>query len=210
VVWRAGIEVAAAAGHRLLHSEPSASETDLSFVGLSDLLADMLSEVAAQIPGPQREALEIALLLRPAGDEPPTAHAVGLAVLAALRGCLSEGPVLVAIETGDRLPAARPLIGAAAVESLPPGRRGQLYQRLADASSYPERYAHFAALAVGTRPDPAVADALDAAAAPAHARAGNATAAQFATRSVLWGTGGCSRRSSGRCRGWRRSGPAPR
>ena len=49
--------------------------------------------VVAQIPGPQREALEIALLLRPAGDEPPTARAVGLAVLAALRGCLAEGPV---------------------------------------------------------------------------------------------------------------------
>ena len=97
-LWRAGIEAAAAAGHRMLRSEPSASETDLSFAGLSDLLADLLPLVAGQIPGPQREALEIALLLRPAGEEPPTARAVGLAVLAALRGCLSEGPVLVAID----------------------------------------------------------------------------------------------------------------
>ena len=58
----------------------------------------MLPQVADQIPGPQREALEIALLLRPAGGEPPAARAVGLAVLAALRGCLAEGPVLVAID----------------------------------------------------------------------------------------------------------------
>ena len=365
-LWRAGIDTAAAAGHRVLRSEPSASETDLSFAGLSDLLIDVPSLVGAQIPGPQREALEIALLLRPAGDEPPTAHAVGLAVLAALRGCLSEGPLLVAVddvqwldqasldaltfalrrvtsgplsllvaarteaaadpltadapppshdwhellaampaaevidlapldmwqiqnllprtvsaaqarlvarqsrgnpfwakeilasldsaesqvpplartltgrlsrslsadaaaalavvaaagrigvpealavldhfedpaaaldaavlagvvvETGDRLSTAHPLIGAAAVESLPPGRRAQLYRRLADASSGPERYAHFAALAAGVGPDPAVAEALDAAAAAAHGRAANAAAAQFAAQSVLFTPG---------------------
>ena len=39
--------------------------------------------LADQIPGPQREALGIALLLRPAGGEPPAARALGLAVLAA-------------------------------------------------------------------------------------------------------------------------------
>ena len=341
-------------------------EADLSFAGLSDLLIEVLPQVDAQILGPQRDALEIALLLRPAGDEPPTAHAVGLAVLAALRGCLSEGPVLVAIddvqwldeasldalafafrrvtsgplsllvaartetaadpltadapppphdwhellaampaadvidlapldmwqiqnllprtvsaakarlvarqsrgnpfwaqeilaslnsagsqvpplartltgrlsrsltadaaaalavvaaagrigvpealaaldqledpaaaldaavlagvvvETGERLSAAHPLIGAAAVESLPPGRRAQLYRRLADASSGPERYAHFAALAAGVGPDPAVAEPLDAAAAAAHGRAANAAAAQFAAQAVLFTPG---------------------
>ena len=360
-LWRAGIEAAAAAGHRLLRSEPSASETDLSFAGLSDLLTGVLPLVADEIPGPQREALEIALLLRPATDEPPAARAVGLAVLAALRGCLSEGPVLVAIddaqwldeaslealafalrrvqsgplsllmaarteaaadpltagapppphgwhdlltalpatdvidlvpldmwqiqnllprtvtaaqarevarrsrgnpfwalqvsaslegaesqvpplartltdrlsrtlsadafaalaavaaagrigvsealealkdladpaaaldaavlagvvvEAGDRLSPAHPLIGAAAVESLPPARRAQVYRRLADASSNPERYAHFAALAAGPGPDQAVAEALDAAAEAAHARAANAAAAQFAAQAV--------------------------
>ena len=362
-LWRAGMETAAAAGHRLLRSEPSASEADLSFAGLSDLLVGVLPMVAGQIPAPQLEALEIALLLRPAGGEPPAARAVGLAVLAALRGCLAAGPVLIGIddvqwldeaslealtfalrrlpagplslmmaarteavadpltagapppprrwrdllsvlpaaeqvelapldmwqiqnllpptvtaaqarlvarqsrgnpfwalqvsaslenaesplpplartltdrlsrllspeaaqalavvaaagritmpevqavldhlgepaaaldaavlagvvvETGDRLSAAHPLIGAAAVESLPPGRRAQLYRRLADAATNPERYAHFAALSVGTDPDGAVADALDAAAAAAHARAGNAAAGQFAAQAVAF------------------------
>ena len=96
-LWRAGVEAAAAAGHRQLRSEPSASETDLSFAGLSDLLSDVLPVMRVRHPGPQREALEIALLLRPAGDEPPTARAVGLAVLTTLRACLAEGPALVAI-----------------------------------------------------------------------------------------------------------------
>jgi DNA-binding CsgD family transcriptional regulator len=362
-LWRAGLAAAADAGHRLLRSEPSAAEADLSFAGLSDLLTGVLPEVTADIPGPQREALEIALLLRPAGDEAPTAHAVGLAVLAALRACVSVGPVLVAIddvqwldeasldalmfalrrlasgpltvllaarseaqadpltagapppsrrwrdllaatpaaevielapldmwqiqnllprtvtaaqarlvarqsrgnpfwameisasletadtpvpqlaralterlarslsadaaealatvaaagrigvaealsvlgnladpaaaldaailagvvaETGDRITPVHPLIGAAAVESLPPGRRRQLYQRLAAASPNPERYAHFAALAAGPGPDTTVAEALDVAAAAAHARAANAAAAQFAAQAVLF------------------------
>jgi DNA-binding CsgD family transcriptional regulator len=362
-LWRAGLEAAATAGHRLLRSEPSASETDLSFAGLADLLSGVLPRVAEQIPAPQREALEVALLLRPAGDEPPTAHAIGLALLTALRACVSEGPVVVAVddvqwldeasldalafalrrvasgplsllmaarteavadpltagapppsrawralldavpaaemidlapldmwqvqnllpkavtaaqarlvarqsrgnpfwaiqisasldsaqiqvpplartltdglsrslsagaaaalavvaaagrigvpealavldhledpasaldeavlvgvvvETGDRLSAAHPLIGAAAMESLPPGRRAQLYRRLADASSNAERYAHFTTLAAVPGPDGAVAEALDAAAAAAHARAGNAAAAQFAAQSVAF------------------------
>jgi DNA-binding CsgD family transcriptional regulator len=362
-LWRAGVEVAAAAGSRLLRSEPSASEADLSFAGLSDLLADVLPLVADQIPGPQREALEIALLLHPADGEPPTARAVGLAVLAVLRGCLSQGPVMVAVddvqwldvaslealtfalrrvlggplsvlvaarteaaadpltagapppshgwrellaalpaaevidlapldmwqiqnllprtvtaaqarevarqsrgnpfwalqvsaslddtgsqvpalartltgrlsrsltpgaaaalavvaaagrigvsgalavledltdpaaaldaavlagvvaESGGRLSAAHPLIGASAVESLPPARRAQIYRRLAEASPGPERYAHFAALAAGPGPDAAVAAALDAAAEAAHARAGNAAAGQFAVQAVTF------------------------
>ena len=360
-LWRAGVEAATGTSHRLLHSEPSEAEADLSFAGLSDLLAGVLPEVAADIPGPQREALEVALLLRPAGDEVPTAHAVGLAVLAALRTLVSAGPVLVAIddaqwldeaslealafalrrlasgplsvllaargeapadpltaggpapsrrwrdllagpgamqeidlaplglqqiqsllprtvtaaqahlvarqsrgnpfwaiqiaadldsatapvpelartltrrltsslstdaaealatvaaagrigvaealavlgylpdppgaldaailagvvvEAGNRITVAHPLIGAAAVESLPPGRRATLYRRLAAASPNPERYAHFAALAGGPGPDPAVADALDAAAAAAHARAASAAAGQFAAQAV--------------------------
>jgi len=97
-LWRAGIEAAEAAGHRVLRSEPSASETDLAFAALSDLLAEVLPLVEARIPGPQREALEVALLLRPAGEEPPAARAIGLAMLTALRGCLSQHPVLVAID----------------------------------------------------------------------------------------------------------------
>jgi hypothetical protein len=68
-LWRAGMETAVAAGHRLLRSEPSASEADLSFAGLSDLLGGVLPMVAGQIPAPQLEALEIALLLRPAGGD---------------------------------------------------------------------------------------------------------------------------------------------
>lgn len=360
VLWRAGVAAAAGVRHRVLRSEPSAEETDLPFAGLSDLLTDVLPAVADGIPGPQREALEVALLLRPAGAEPPTAHAIGLAVLAALRGLAGADPLLVAIddvhwldrasldaltfafrrtdsgpvgllltarteapadlltvaaaapqhgwrdlavavpaetieltpldyrqvrrllpdtvsaaqarditrqscgnpfwareiaaslesagspvptlarsltdrlarslseeagevlavvaacgrisvrntmvvldhlddsgaaldqavlagvvtETAGRLAAAHPLIGAAAVESLPPVRRQRLYARLAEVAVSPEPKARFAAVAAGPKPDAEVAAALDAAAQAAHARAGNAEAARFAVQAV--------------------------
>jgi len=362
-LWRAGIAVAADEGCRVLRSEPSAADADAPFAGLSDLLAGVLPEVADGIPGPQREALEVALLLRPAGSAPPTAHGVGLALLTALRLCLDTGPALVAIddvqwldagsmealafavrritagplgvllaartdapadpltacapplpygwsalpaavpgaervelepldqwqiqgilpatvtaaharlaaaqsrgnpfwalqvaasldaetpvpqlaltlsrrlassltqpaadalavvaaagriavpdavavlgrfaddpaaaldaavlagvivETEGRVAAAHPLIGAAAVESLPPGRRLGIYRHLADTATSPENHANFAALAAGPGPAPRVADALDAAAEAAHARAANTAAGQFAARAVTF------------------------
>ncbi len=86
------------AGCQVLRSEPSASESESSFAGLSDLLAGVLPAAGPDIPGPQREALEVALLLRPPGDQAAAAHAVALAVLAALRWCVRSGPVLVAID----------------------------------------------------------------------------------------------------------------
>ena len=59
----------------------------------------------------------------------------------------------VVVETEGRIAPAHPLIGAAAVEALPPVRRQRLYQRLAEGAASPERYAHFAALAAGPGPD---------------------------------------------------------
>src|SRR5262249_29052589 len=142
---------------------------------LSRSLGARAAGALAVVAGAGRIAWPDALAVLDQLDDP--AAAVDDAVLAG-----------VVVETGDRLSAAHPLIGAAAVESLPPGRRAQLYRRLADASSNPERYAHFAALAAGPGPDEAVAQALDAAAAAAHARAANAAAAQFATQALAFTT----------------------
>ena len=92
-------------------------------------------------------------------------------------------------ESRERDVVVHPLIGASAVQALPPGRRAQLYRRLAEGSSGPERYAHFAALAAGPGPDADVAESLDAAAAAAYSHAGNAAAAQFAAQAVVFTPG---------------------
>ena len=125
-LWQAGIATAAEAGCRVLHSEPSASDAEAPFAGLSDLLSGVLPEVADGIPGPQREALEVALLLRPAGDKPATAHTVDLAVLAALRSCLDSGPVLVAIDDVQWLDAGSMEALAFALRRITTGPLGVL------------------------------------------------------------------------------------
>ena len=145
-LWRAGITAAADAGCRVLRSEPSASDADLSFAGLSDLLAAELPVVAADVPDLQREALEIALLLRSAGDEPPTAHAVGLAVLAALRSCVQAGPVLMAIDDAQWLDAESLAALAFALRRVTAGPLSVLLAARAEAPADP--------LTVGAPPPP--------------------------------------------------------
>jgi hypothetical protein len=83
------------------------------------------------------------------------------------------------IEEAGKVTPAHPLIGAAALEALPPGRRAHLCRCLSVCTPNPERHAHFAALAAEPGPDPEVADALDAAAAAAHARAANNVPGQY-------------------------------
>lgn len=104
-LWRAAVTAAAGNGIRVLRSEPSAIEADAPFAGLADLLAAELPTVAADIPAERSEALEVALLIRPAGPTAPTAHAIGHAVLAALASLLRRGPVLLAVDDAQWLDA---------------------------------------------------------------------------------------------------------
>jgi DNA-binding CsgD family transcriptional regulator len=361
-LWRAGAAAAAAAGGQVLCSEPTESEAEIPFVGLSDLLTGLLPW-AGELPAPQRDAIEAALLIRDEPVAPVTPRAVGLAVLGMLRAGAGAGPVVIAIddaqwldrasldalgfalrrlgeqpvsvfltariqgqadpltvgsppppaqwreltaafpgavhvalgplgaeqvrrvlgthvaprqaqqiaeqargnpfwareitmnmhphgaalpqparvleqrlsrllnaeaaealavvaaggrmrvadalsaldhladpaaaldeaavagvltEAHGRLTTAHPLIGAAALDAVPPVRRRQLYQRLAEVSANPERHAQHAAMAAGPGPDSRVAEALDAAAAHAHARAAYRAAAQFAVQAVTF------------------------
>jgi DNA-binding CsgD family transcriptional regulator len=360
-LWRAGVHVAAGAGHRVLRTEASEAEAGQSFAGLSDLFTGLLPDFGGGIPEPQLDALQVALLLQPAAGEPPTVRALGLGILAVLRQCVSLGPVLVAIdeaqwldqasldvlafalrrvldgplslllaartpapadpltlgapspsvgwrallagsgdvsfvnlaplevsqigkllppattaaeltavaersrgnpfwalevgaslrigdsqlppvastltsrlarsltpdaaaalsvvaaagriaphsavavldalaepeaaidaaviagvvvESDETLTAAHPLIGAAALEAIPPGQRRRLYESLVAHSSNPERRGHFARLAAGSEADASVASVLDTAAEAAHSRGGNTEAARFAVEAV--------------------------
>ena len=97
-LWDGGIDAACELEHQVLRSQPSSSETDLSYAGLSDLLSKILPQVLDAIAAPQREALEVALLLRSEGAQPVTAHAIGLAVLSALPATAANSPVLIAID----------------------------------------------------------------------------------------------------------------
>ena len=104
-LWRAAVTAAAGDGTRVLRSEPSAIEADAPFAVLADLLAAELPGVAADIPPKSCEALEVALLLRPAGPAAPAAHQIGYAVLAALGSLIRTEPVLLAVDDAHWLDA---------------------------------------------------------------------------------------------------------
>lgn len=95
---RAGIAAASEAGFRVLSARPVEAESRLSFAALGDLLEDRLQEVLNTLPGPQRGALQVALLLSEPEEPPPDRRAVGTGVLGTLRALAAAGPLLVAID----------------------------------------------------------------------------------------------------------------
>lgn len=66
-LWRRAVEAAAERGCRRLISAPGGAEARLAFAALGDLLDLEIDAVLSTLPGPQRRALEVALL-RHEGD----------------------------------------------------------------------------------------------------------------------------------------------
>ena len=97
-LWQQALEEARARDYRVLSTRPGGAEVQLSFNGLTDLLADDLDTVLQRLPAPQRRALEIALLLVESDGAPPDQRAVSAAFLGALRALTGEGPLVVAID----------------------------------------------------------------------------------------------------------------
>jgi DNA-binding CsgD family transcriptional regulator len=110
-LWKHGVEEALRRSYRILACRPVEAETRLSFAGLGDLLQDVVDDVLSELPEPQREALEVALLRVPALGPRPDQRAVSLAVLGALRLTAGVGPVVLAVDDLQWLdrPSARVL-----------------------------------------------------------------------------------------------------
>jgi hypothetical protein len=97
-LWRAGIASAGEWGYRVLSTRPAQTESQISYAGLGDLLEPVLAETLAELPPPQRRALEVALLLRDAGGGVPDQAAIAFGCLAVLRAAALEKPTLVAVD----------------------------------------------------------------------------------------------------------------
>ncbi len=89
-LWEAAL-TAAKRSHRTLTARPAEAEMELSFAGLGDLLCDPVDWTLADLPAPQRRALEVALLLEPGGDRAPERRAVAAGFLGALRSFAQGG-----------------------------------------------------------------------------------------------------------------------
>jgi DNA-binding CsgD family transcriptional regulator/tetratricopeptide (TPR) repeat protein len=110
-LWRAGVAEAGNRALRVLTARPVEAETALSHAALGDLLGPLHDEFAGEVPGPQRHALDVALLRTSPGTAAIDAHAVGAATIAVLRAATRDGPVVLAVDDVQWLdsPSARAL-----------------------------------------------------------------------------------------------------
>ena len=106
-LWEAGLDMARAAGRLVLAARPAGTEAGMDFAGLIDLCDPVGPEVLADLPAPQRSALEVALLrAEPVQGAAPGPHAIALAFLNVLRKMAARQPLVVAV---DDLPWLDPL-----------------------------------------------------------------------------------------------------
>ena len=96
-VWRHGLEMASAAGWRVLPAAPAEAEASFSYAVLADLVEPAVDGLVDRLPAPQAHALRRALFLD-AGAESASPRALGVAVRSVLRLLASDGPLLVAID----------------------------------------------------------------------------------------------------------------
>ncbi len=114
-IWEAGVAAARERGLRVLTARPSDAEARLSFAALIDLLDGVSSDELADLPAPQLQALDVALVRAAPTGPAPGEHAIAVGLLSALRALSAGGPLLVAIDDVQWLdrPSAEALAFAA-------------------------------------------------------------------------------------------------
>ncbi len=133
-LWEQGVEEARSRVGRTLSHRSVEPEALLSFAGLTDLLADVLEEVAPALLPLRREALEIALLLVKPGEVAPDPRVIGLAFLDVLRLLAEAGPVVLALDDVQWLDSSSLAVLQIALRRL----RGERVGFLATAREAPE------------------------------------------------------------------------
>lgn len=96
-LWLAAVE-AAEARYLVLSCRPSEAEARYSFVGLRDLIGDVVADVLPQLPRPQRRALEAALALSDSDGASADEGVVAVAFLSVLRSLAATNRILIAID----------------------------------------------------------------------------------------------------------------
>jgi DNA-binding CsgD family transcriptional regulator len=97
-VWGAGLAAAQTRGFRVLVCRAAAAEVRLSYAGLTDLLGDVSGDDLAWLPGPQRRALDAALLREVHDKDFSDPRSVAAGFLAVLEHLAGRCPVLVAVD----------------------------------------------------------------------------------------------------------------
>jgi DNA-binding CsgD family transcriptional regulator len=104
-LWEWALERASSAGYLVLLSRAGIAETQLPWVGLTDLLRTVPASVLTGLPLPQRQALQVVMLQSGSG-EPVDERAVGTALSSVLSALAESQPVLIALDDLPYLDAA--------------------------------------------------------------------------------------------------------
>jgi DNA-binding CsgD family transcriptional regulator len=146
-------------------------------------LSTLLNRRLLSQPDDVRSALlVVAALSRPTWGTTSRALAAGVADPdGAIDAAVAAGLVT---ETTGRLSPSHPLLAAAALQALTPGRRHRLHRQLADLSADPEQRARHLALATDGDPDAYIAQSLEIGAGSARSRGALHTAAELADLAV--------------------------
>jgi DNA-binding CsgD family transcriptional regulator len=116
-LWLEGVATARVRSYTVLSSRPADSEARLSLAALSDLMEGVLDDVLADLPAPQRHALEVALL-RAEEDDVVDQRTISIAFLGALRILSATAPVLLAIDDVQWLDVSSARVLAFAIRRL--------------------------------------------------------------------------------------------
>ena len=135
-LWRATVVAGGDRGYRVISTTAVEAEIDLPFVGLRDLL-DPVADLAATLPAPQLEALEVALLRSDDLGAVADQHAVCVAALGVVRALAENGPVLLAVDDVDWLDKASERVLRYVVRRLSTERVGVLVARRTDGDREP-------------------------------------------------------------------------
>src|SRR5690606_19117364 len=92
------VAAAASAEIRVLRTSPGEQEAQLTFSGLTDLLAPVAGPVIDALPPPQRAAICAATLRDAPGAEPPDERAIGTGLATLLNGLVTEAPLVLAVD----------------------------------------------------------------------------------------------------------------
>jgi DNA-binding CsgD family transcriptional regulator len=97
-VWREAVQRGEEGGFRIVVSLPADAETKLAFAALADLVGAVEEDVLSELPEPQRNALDAALLRRHSETERIDPRAVAAALTSVLARLAQTSPLLVAID----------------------------------------------------------------------------------------------------------------
>lgn len=102
-VWNQGVASARELSYAVMTCRPTQAESELPYLGLGDLFSSVPDQILATPAGPQRRALDVALLRAESEGSALHQRTVAVAVLNVLRETSRSAPALVAVDDAQWL-----------------------------------------------------------------------------------------------------------